>query len=71
MADIAINNRPDSLSIFTVEGFTERIIKMNLNIFSKFSIILSLSSAVTIGFYQIIRRFTFLRVLFGMKNIIK
>lgn len=44
------------------------IIKLDLNILSKFSTILSLSLAVTIGLYQIIRIFTVLRVLFGMKN---
>jgi len=47
------------------------IIKMDLNIFSKFSIILSLSLAITIGLYQIIRRIKFLRTLFGMKNRIR
>ncbi|MBU8893345.1 MAG: acyltransferase family protein [Bacteroidales bacterium] len=43
------------------------IITLDLNILSKFSIILSLSLAVTIGLYQIIRRFAVLRLLFGMK----
>ncbi|MFC2096096.1 acyltransferase family protein [Bacteroidota bacterium] len=44
------------------------VIALDLSILSKFSIILSTSLVATIGLYQIIRRFTLLRVLFGMKT---